>query len=113
MKHIHDKTGIEYEVGRLNDFDGKTFDINVITRWDVENDFEQSPIIIDYYFGNYDKKVTDDYIDMFLEKQKTLKQTLKYLEGKLTVDESFMDSEDVDELNKTIESVKEMITDLV
>lgn len=112
MKHIHEKTGNNYEIGRLIDPDGGTYDINVITKWDEENDYEQSPVIIDYYFGDYDKKVTDDYIDMYLEKQKTMKQVLMYLEGKLTVDEDCMDSEDINKLNQTIESVKEMITDL-
>jgi hypothetical protein len=113
MKHFHEKSGKNFEIGRLIDSDGRTFDINVITKWDEENGFEQSPIIVDYYFGDYEKKATDDYIDGYLEKQKTLKRTLMYLEGKLTVDKDFMDSVDINELDKTIESVKEMITDLV
>jgi hypothetical protein len=111
MKHLHEKSGKSFEIGRLIDPDGGTYDINVITKWDEENDYDKSPIIIDYYFGDYDKEVTDDYIDMYLEKQKTMKQVLMYLEGKLTVDEDFMDSEDINKLNQTIESVKEMITD--
>ena len=67
MKHIHKRTGVEYEVGRLDDFDGKTFDMCVITKWDTEK-WEEHPIIIDYYFGEYDAETTDDYIDMYLEK---------------------------------------------
>ena len=113
MKHLHEKSGKHFEIGRLMDFDGKTFDINVITKWDEENDFEQSPIIVGYYFGEYDKSVTDDYIDMFLEQQKTLKSSLKFLENKLLIDEQYMEQEQVDELKNTIKSVTEMITDLV
>ena len=113
MKHIHEKTGKHFEVGRLLDFDGKTFDINVITKWDEENDFEQSPIIIDYYFGDYDKKTTDDYIDMFIEKQKYLKSSVPYLKAKLLMDGDRMKPEEVEELKKAIESFEEMITDLV
>lgn len=116
MKHFHEKTGKNFEIGRLIDSDGRTFDINVITKWDEENDFEQSPVIVDYYFGDYEKKVTDDYIDMFIEKQKTLKQVLKYLEGKLEVDGYFFEQEDPEGLvllKDTIKSVKDMITDLI
>jgi hypothetical protein len=116
MTHVHEKTGKEFEIGRLIDTDGSTYDINVITKWDVENDYEQSPVIVDYYFGDYDKKDTDFYIDEFIKKQKTLKQVLKYLEGKLEVDGYFFEHEDPEGLvllKDTIESVKDMITDLV
>lgn len=30
MKHIHNKTGVKYDVSRLIDFDGKTHDMCVI-----------------------------------------------------------------------------------
>lgn len=79
MKHVHEKTGKNFEVGQLIDFDGKTFDINVITKWDEENDFEQSPMIIDYYFGDYDKETTNDYIEMFLERQQQLQKAINVL----------------------------------
>ena len=116
MKHFHEKSGKTFEIGRLMDSDGRTFDINVITKWDEENDFEQSPIIIDYYFGDYEKKDTDFYIDEFIKKQETLKNVLKYLNSKLEVDGYFLEYDEPDELEKliqTIKSVKEMITDLV
>lgn len=68
MKHIHSRTGHEYEVGQLIDFDGASYDIIVITKWpDYEADELESPIIVGYYFGEYDKKDTDDYIDRYLE----------------------------------------------
>ena len=73
MRHIHTKTGVEYEIGRLVDFDGKTYDMCVITKWDTEK-FEESPVIIDFYFGGYDKETTDEYIDMYLKKQKENKR---------------------------------------
>ena len=113
MKHIHTKTGKSYEVGRLIDFDGKTFDINVITLWDEENDFELSPVIVGYYFGDYDKEVTDDYIDMYLDEQETLKRTKKYLEDKKMIDGDYMEPEDVEKLVETIESVDSMISKIV
>lgn len=116
MKHIYERTGKEFEIGRLIDTDGKTFDITVITKWDIENDYSQHPILVDYYFGDYDKKDTDVYIDQFLKRQDTLKTVLKYLKGKLEVDSYYFKHEEPDELEKlkqTIESVNEMITDLV
>ena len=68
MKHLHEKSGTIYEVGRLYDFDGATFDMCVITKWDYN--FESAPKIINYYFGDYDKATTDEYIDMYLEDNK-------------------------------------------
>jgi hypothetical protein len=116
MKHFHEKSGKNFEIGRLIDPDGGTYDINVIMKWDEENDFEQSPIIVDYYFGDYDKNDTDFYIDEFIKKQKVIKQALKYLEGKLEVDGYFFEQEDPEGLTllkDTIKSVKDMITDLI
>lgn len=113
MTHLHEKTGKEFEIGRLVDPDGGTYDINVITKWDVEHDYEQSPIIVDYYFGDYDKNDTNFYIDQFIKKQGTLKQVIKYLEGKLLIDGEYMEPAEVEELKNTIKSVKDMITDLV
>ena len=113
MKHLNERTGKAFEIGRLVDPDGSAYDINVIVKFDEENNFEQSPVVIDYYFGDYDQKDTDYYIDKYLEKQDTLKSALKFLEDKLLVDESFMDPEDVTELKKTIQSVKDMTTDIL
>lgn len=113
MKHVHERTGKTFEIGRLVDPDGGTYDINVIIKFDEENDFEQNPVIVDYYFGDYDKNDTDYYIDKYLEKQDTLKSTLKFLEGMLLVDETFMDQENVTELKKTIQSVKDMTTNVL
>ena len=41
MKHIHKKSGKTYEVGVMNDFDGSTYDMCIITLWDP--DCNESP----------------------------------------------------------------------
>lgn len=115
MKHFYDKTGQAFEVGRLVDPNGGTYDINVIMKWDEEN-FEQNPIIINYYFGDYSKEDTDYYIEQFLNQQETLKNVLRYLTGKLEVDGYYYKTEEPEEFEKlkqTIDSVSEMITNLV
>jgi hypothetical protein len=109
MKYLHTETNTTYEIGRLFDTDGKTYDINVITKWDEEHDFEQSPVIVDYYFGDLEDDTTDCCIETFLKRQKYLKSSLKYLEGKLMVDEEYMEPEEIDELKQSIECIKEMI----
>lgn len=111
MKHIYGKTGQEFEVGRLFDFDGKTYDINVITKWDIENDFEQSPVIVDYYFGELEKDTTDSFIEQFLKQQESLKKAVRYLEHTDTYE--FLTDTERAELRDTIKSLKQMITDLV
>jgi hypothetical protein len=113
MTHIHEKTGKKFDVGRLFDSDGRTYDINVILKWDEENDFEQSPVIIDYYLGDYDKESTDSYIEQFLKNQEHLKNAVKYLENKYTVDYDFMKASERLKLTETIKALKEMITTIV
>ena len=113
MNYVHEKTGKKYELGRLIDFDGRTFDINVITKWDEENDFEESPILVDYYFGELDNDATDYCIDEFIKRQKGLKTALKFLKGKLLVDHEFMESDELEELKESIKVLKDMTTDLV
>jgi hypothetical protein len=116
MKHVYEKTGQEFEIGRMFDFDGKTYDICIITKWDVEHDFEQNPVVIDFYFGEYDKDVTDYCISEYLKRQEGLKQGLKFLEGYhliSCVDGDFMDSEDKTQLENSIEVIKQMINHLV
>ena len=79
MKHLHHASGLTFECGELIDIrdDGKhvrkTYDMTVITLWNNnrdEDDF-QSPVIIGYYFGDYDAVATDYYIDCWFEKQST------------------------------------------
>ena len=69
MKHVHKTTGKEYVVGKLVDFDGSDFDIKVITEWPNVDEADEpvNPIIVGYYFGDYDAGITDYYIDQYLE----------------------------------------------
>ena len=74
MTHIHSKTGTEFQVGKVVDFDGKDYDICVIFRFPdqpLEDDVEEleEPEFVDYYFGDYDEQMTDDYIDGYLSRQ--------------------------------------------
>ena len=67
MKHLHKLTGLTFECGELIEFDtGKTFDMTVITLWDYP-ECDQPPIIIGYYFGEYDEETTNNYIDEWLQ----------------------------------------------
>jgi hypothetical protein len=86
----------------------------VITKWDVENDYEKEPVIIDYYFGDYNKEDTDYYIDQYLKKQEGLKNGLKFLEGEYLincVDGDFMEPDEKKKLEESIETVKQTISD--
>jgi len=71
MKHVHKSTGLTFECGELIDrSDNSTFDITVITFWyePAEDDDDVAPpIIIGYYFGDYDRESTDYYIDQWLK----------------------------------------------
>ena len=70
MTHIHKKSGLEFEVGQVVDQkDGKTYDINVIFQFpDYDNDDNDLEVkFSNFYFGDYDPEVTDDYIDLYLE----------------------------------------------
>lgn len=77
MQHLHKASGLVFECGELVDFrecDSRvrcTYDMTVITHWNhrsFDNDL-QPPVIIGYYFGEYDEATTDYYIDRWLEKQ--------------------------------------------
>ena len=69
MRHIHKQTRQEYEVSKLIDFDGSSYDIIIITKWpDYASDDElDSPKLIGYYFGEYTITDTDDYINRYLK----------------------------------------------
>lgn len=71
MTHIHEKSGLEFEVGEYRDVDGgKTYDITIISYWkdaEVEGELETSPVeLVNYYFGGYDEETTDRFIDRWL-----------------------------------------------
>lgn len=76
MTHLHKSSGMYFQCGELMETsaevtpDGtrKTFDITVITLWDQPGkDFDMPPIIVGYYFGEYNPKDTDYYIDQWLK----------------------------------------------
>lgn len=106
MIHVHNKTGIEFDVGFCSDFD-----MSIITRWPVRPG--DDPIeLIDYYFGEYDKEATDYYIDKYFEKMENLKNGLKFLEGKYLIDAvegNYMEKEDAEKLKNSIETLKTIV----
>ena len=108
MKHIHQKTGLEFEVGTLGDFD-----MTVITFWPNEDEDELvSPEIVNYYFGEYDSESTDHYIDDYLERKSKLKAALEFLEDKYLIDwveGKYMDALKAKDLKDCIEEIKKMI----
>ena len=106
MKHLHTSTGTTNEVGRLFDTDGKTYDINIITKWDEEHDFEQNPVLVDYYFGDLEDAVTNSCIDEFIERQQQIRNSIKYLERLKLMDPTVTD------IGTTINCLKSMIVDL-
>ena len=71
MKHLHEASGLVFEIGELVEPDHtKTYDITVITFWPDAESGAASPVsIVDYYFGCYDKNITDHYIDEWLRRQ--------------------------------------------
>lgn len=87
MKHLHKASGLVFECGELIDIreDGrnvrKTYDMTVITLWthDSFNDDVQPPVIIDYYFGEYNEETTNYYIDRWFEKQSTCNMWRKFV----------------------------------
>ena len=73
MKHLHKASGLEFECGELLDFPvngiRRTYDMTVITLWKDSEESLEPPVIVDYYFGEYNAEHTDYYIDRWLERQ--------------------------------------------
>ena len=73
MTHLHKASGMYFECGELMEEprDGvrRTYDITVITHWQDNGEELNVPVIIDFYFGDYDPRLTDYYIDRWFEKQ--------------------------------------------
>lgn len=105
MKFISEKTGKEFELGNLVDFDDRTYDMTVITKWD--NTYEQGPALVGYYFGEPKGAATEFYIEQFDKQQNTLSTAIELLE-KFNKN-GMIKEEEVNKLKTTIESLKQMI----
>jgi hypothetical protein len=110
MNHLHKKTGKTYEVGVMNDFNGSTYDMCIITKWDP--DYDESPTLIDYYFGDYNPDLTDYCIDQFIERQEQLKKSVKRMSDELLVNREVMEPDDIQDLEQTIKSVSDQISNV-
>ena len=71
MKHVHEASGLTFEVGELVEPDrSKTYDLSIITFWSDADSGAATPVtFVDYYFGGYDEALTDRYIDVWLRRQ--------------------------------------------
>ena len=109
MIHIHDKTGIEFDVGFCSDFD-----MSIITKWPTNPG--DAPIeLIDYYFGEYDPETTNHFIDDYFEKIENLKNGLKFLEGEYLincVDGDYLEPKQKTKLEKSIEALKLIVNEI-
>lgn len=83
MRHLHKSSGLYFECGELMDFPvkdaRKTYDMTVITLWNEDEDSCESPIIVDYYFGEYSVDTTDYYIDQWFDKRAMDKMWNKFI----------------------------------
>lgn len=122
MTHLHKYSGLAFECGELIDIreDGKrvrkTYDMTVITLWqDVENDLTP-PIIIGYYFGDYNPELTDYYIDRWIEKQSTDAMWRKFVSDCASiVDAYYVTNEDVldDTVKRKVQTVRTGLKNIV
>ena len=116
MTHLHKASGQTFEVGEYRDGD-KTYDIQVISYWkDAETQGIGSPVeIVGYYFGGYDEKDTDFYIDKWIANREkeinTLDTALKYMNAYLTVNEDVMERLDVGILQECIVNCQDLLYD--
>lgn len=110
MKHLHTITGTTYQIGQLVDDEGRSYDISVITNWpeldEDSDDADESVKVIDFYFGEYDKQITDSFIDQFIEKQNQIKKSIEYLEKLKTLNAADAD------IYTTIDCLKAMLVKL-
>lgn len=116
MKHIHERTGYEFEVGEYRDGD-KTYDITIISYWkDAETQGAGSPVeLVSYYFGGYDKNITDEYIDKWLanrEKEiRVLRAGYDFMEAYLITNEDVLEGTTIGRLKRSLAECKELMHD--
>lgn len=92
MKHLHQRTGLTFDIGSIEDADGvHTYNMTVIMYFG-END--NPPIIIGYYFGPHSEENTDTYIDRWFENNdaetNVLEECYKLVHDHLMVNRDYM-----------------------
>lgn len=97
-----------FDTGYLFDSNGKKYDISVILNWPTESDWNNTddvigPNLIDFYFGEPDNKISEQYYDQFVERQNKLKSLLNKLYNLKIV------CPDDTEIDEQIEFVKSLI----
>lgn len=119
MTHIHKRSGLAFEIGTMDDTDGiHTYDITVITKWDNEEDCIGSGVeIVGFYFGEYDKDITDDYIDQFLERRQRdyslLNKAIKTFNDYLVTNMDVLEDYEIRNLRHSIRDAHSMLVDLI
>ena len=108
MQHNHNETNTTYQIGKLVDHDGKSFDITVITNWTktFDPDDDNWTNLIDFYFGDYNESDTNYYINRFIERQKHLIKSIEYLEKLKSLDPTDT------EIDTTINCLKSLVVKL-
>lgn len=102
------------QTGYLFDENGKKFDVSVILNFPTEADYENytglddfpSVNLIDFYFGEPNDRITEQYVNQFIEKQNKLAALYGKLIALHTIDP------DDNELAEQIEFVRSLIVDL-
>jgi hypothetical protein len=108
MKHLHQRTGLTFDVGSIKDADGEhTYDMTVIMYFGENSN---PPIIIGYYFGDYVEAYTDTYINNWLTNNdaetRVLEECHKLIHDHMMINRDYMETLDVcrmDELEYQLE----------
>lgn len=120
MKHLHAASGLYFECGELMEFPAngirKTYDMTVITLWGDPEDDPEAPTIVGYYFGDYDEKTTDYYIDQWLQQQAMHDAWLKLVGDCLGIANAYdltnkghLDDTQQEKVTKTIGALNELL----
>lgn len=120
MTHLHKSSGLYFECGELMEFPvngiRKTYDMIVITLWGCSEDDPEAPIIVGYYFGEYEAETTDYYIDQWFQKQSFVRVPTNIVRDCNDIVEAYwVTNEDVltdDEYSDMRSKVKRTLTNL-
>lgn len=119
MTHLHEASGLYFECGELMEFPvngtRKTYDMTVITLWGCTEGDPEAPIIVGYYFGDYNEETTNYYIDEWFQKR-TMYVPYKLIADCNDIVEAYwLTNEDViadDEFSDLREKVRRTLNDL-